>query len=201
MLHLSAKASLYEACVCLKTQDTHYVAVTEQDAGTNILSVLSDIGILQYLVSTFKESRPLFEQTATDLGIGTYGDIATVTLETPLVEVLGLLIARGLPAIPVVDPATGQVRDIYFRRYIMWLARSSSVSTALGIPVGQVLKDAHDRGLAGHALHTCKVDTTLRSLFELFAVSKVNMLVCVDDEGLVKGVVTLRDLLSYCVVD
>jgi len=79
----------------------------------------------------------------------------------------------------------------------MWLARSSSVAAALGVPIGQVLHDAREKGLGLRDMHVCSPSTTLRTLFELFAVSKVDVLVCVNEAGACVGMVTLKDLLSY----
>ena len=76
------------------------------------------LGILQYLVTMFKESRLLFEQTAVELGIGSYGAMMTVNTETRLVDVLGVLLGNDMPAIPVIDGSTGpftlSFSSIYF---------------------------------------------------------------------------------------
>lgn len=52
------------------------------------------------------------DQPIKELEIGTYSNIATTTMDTPLIDALNMFIDRRVSALPVVD-SNGKVIDIY----------------------------------------------------------------------------------------
>lgn len=67
-----------------------------------------------FVIGQYKE-LPLpryMDQPIRELEVGTYSNIATTTMDTPLIEALNKFIERRVSALPVVD-ANGKVIDIY----------------------------------------------------------------------------------------
>jgi len=169
-----------------------------------VLATITYTTMLAHLVTHFREQRRLFDDTAYDLGIGTYHDaVVTVTLTQTLAEVLHTLHVNGLSAVPVVD-AEGKVRGVYSRSDITFLASASDAEDAvanLDMTLESLMAQRRTDVTTPDALHTCTIAHTLQSIFEYFAQWKFNRLVVVDAEERVKGVVSARDLVAYFLDD
>ncbi|RHY28305.1 hypothetical protein DYB32_006079 [Aphanomyces invadans] len=142
MIHISPEASLFDACVSLQHHRLHRLAVldTNQNLVLSIVthagesSVYRDacddrhgVGILEYLVSTFREQRRLFDQSIADLGIGTFTNLVTIPEDTPLIHVLHALMERRISAVPIVD-AAGAVMYLYSVSDVTVRRRSPSIA-------------------------------------------------------------------------
>ncbi|CAN0452665.1 unnamed protein product, partial [Laminaria digitata] len=107
---------------------------------------------VQFLVTTFREQRRLFDDPISDLRIGIFSDsVVTVHEHACLSEVLDLLELHGIGAVPIVD-AEGRVVGIYSRSDITFLATAADpeavlqnlnckLSDILGQPGNEVLRD------------------------------------------------------------
>ncbi|GMH66190.1 hypothetical protein TL16_g04375 [Triparma laevis f. inornata] len=157
--------------------------------------------ILEYLVTHFREQRRLFDDTIYDLGIGTYENIVTVKGEQKLSEVLALIERRGLSAVPVVDDK-GVVVNVYSASDITFLATATDADSAVGnlsLSLGEILSQQRSDVSTHDRLYTCGRNSTLQSVFEIFASVKFNRLICVDEGGRCNGIMSARDLVSYFV--
>lgn len=166
-----------------------------------VLAVVCYHDVLRYLVDKFREQRRLFDDAAMDLGIGTYGPAClTVPLSARLVDVLDLLERSDFSAVPIIDPESGKLVDLYNRGDITFLATATdaeSVIANLEMTMQQVLElrgevDVKDR------LHVCTARASLQSIFELFAEVGFHRVVAVD-EGRCVGIITARDLIAWAV--
>lgn len=111
MVSISPEASLYEAVEALLQNRLHRVPILDPEQNS-VLAIVTFRGILEYLVSSFREQRRLFDQTLQELGIGTYQNIITVSEDTPLIRVLHVLIEHRVSAVPILD-ANGTVINVY----------------------------------------------------------------------------------------
>jgi len=114
-------------------------------------------------------------------------------------DVLGIMAARNLSAVPVVDER-GVVTNVYSRSDITFLATATDADSAvknLGERLGEILKIQRTDVETPDRLFKCSPGQTLQSVFEMFAAVKFNRLVCVDEEGRCVGIVSARDLVSY----
>lgn len=102
MVSITPEETLYDACKMLRDNRLHRVPVIDPSQNS-VLAVLTHSGILEYLVSTFREQRRLFDQPIFDLGIGVYSGFVTVPEDMPLIRVLHTLIERRVSAVPIVD--------------------------------------------------------------------------------------------------
>ena len=214
-LGTAVELDLFSAVNILQTNHHRFLpAVPAGEARVTALVAYYDV--LKFLVDHFREQRPgLFEDAAVDLGIGTFGDqCITAPSSAKLSDVLDLLERADVSAIPVVDPATGRVLDIYCRSDITFLATATdadSVIANLDLTLAEVLEQRAVDAVAYSAkqpvcanprerLHTCSARSSLQAIFELFSEVGFQRLVCVnEDDGRCLGVITTRDLIAYFV--
>lgn len=102
MVSITPEETLYDACKMLRDHRLHRVPVIDPSQNS-VLAVLTHSGILEYLVSTFREQRRLFDQPIFDLGLGVYSGFVTVPEDMPLIRVLHTLVERRVSAVPIVD--------------------------------------------------------------------------------------------------
>ncbi|RHY13317.1 hypothetical protein DYB25_002767 [Aphanomyces astaci] len=212
MIYISPEASLFDACVSLQRHRLHRLAILDT-AQNSVLSIVTHagtplslsvctpsrelylIGILEYLVSTFREQRRLFDQSIADLGIGTFTNLVTVPEDMPLIHVLHALMERRISAVPIVD-ATGAVMYLYSVSDVTELVKDRALSQ-LDAPVGEILRVQMAEGVLGDNLHFCSTQDTLHMMFEKFAATKAHHLVCADESNRCVGIVALSDLFNY----
>ena len=189
-----ADTTLLEACDKMRRYRRRFLPVVAPE-GCSVLAVATHVDVLDFFVSNFRDERRLFDQPVAELGIGTFANLATVTRETPLKDVLRLLEERDISSVPVVD-ANGRVTALYGRGDITFLATATdaeSVVANLSTVVGDILRQRR----AEEPLHTCSHDASLQAVFELFAQVQFRRLICLDDDARPVGVISPRDLLGY----
>lgn len=194
MISIHPEATLLEACKMLREHRLHRLPVLDP-AQNSVLAVVTHSGILEFLVSTFREQRRLFDQPIFDLGVGVYSNLITVPEEMPLIRVLHTLIERRVSAVPIVD-SSGVVVNIYCVSNVTELVKDRSLSQ-LDMPVGEILRIQAAEGNVGEGLHLCYKTDTLHMIFERFAAVKAHRLVCVDEYSRCVGIVSLSDLFNY----
>ena len=111
MISISPQATLYDAVKMLVEHRLHRIPVLDAEQNS-VLTVVTYRGILEYLVTSFREQRRLFDQTIRELQIGTFHNIITVPEDMPLIQVLFILVERRISAVPVVN-SSGAVINIY----------------------------------------------------------------------------------------
>lgn len=79
-----------------------------------------------------------------ELNIGTYENLATVDLETPVIEVIHIFFHRGISAVPILDD-DGRVINIYEAVDVITLI-GSGLYQDLDLTVGQALLRRPDVG-------------------------------------------------------
>src|SRR5688500_15191691 len=61
--------------------------------------------------------KPVFmEKTPKELGIGSWGNICTISKDTPLIEAMQTFLSKRVSALPLLD-SEGQVNHLYFLPY------------------------------------------------------------------------------------
>lgn len=182
----------------LQRHNHRFIPVIPPDEA-RVLSIVSYYDILRFLVDRFREQRRLFEDSVTDLGIGTYGGACiTVKSSARLLDVLDLLEQIDISAVPVVDDA-GNVIDLYSRGDITFLATATdaeSVIANLNMTIQAALELRQGEIEVKDRLHVCALRASLQSVFELFAEVQFHRVVAVE-EGKCVGVITARDLIKY----
>ena len=166
-----------------------------------VLACITYTNILEHLVLHFREQRRLFDDSITELGIGTYGNsLVVVQPNQTLSQALELMHQHNLSALPVIDPSTNKVIGVYSRSDITFLTKATDAEDAvrnLELPLSEVLSQTRQDVTTPDALRTCTPAHTLQAIFETFAQVRFNRLYVVDQEDRLLGVVSSRDLVAY----
>jgi len=170
-----------------------------------VLACITYTNILEHLVTHFRETRRLFDDSIYELKIGTYHDkLVKVGPEESLAWALELMHDHELSALPVVDPATERLIGVYSRSDITFLTRATDAEDAvanLDLTLSDVLEQQRTDVTTPDAMHSCSTAHTLQSIFEYFAQLRFNRLFVLDESERLVGVVSAKDLVEYFMID
>uniref|UniRef100_A0A4W5R418 5'-AMP-activated protein kinase subunit gamma-1 n=1 Tax=Hucho hucho TaxID=62062 RepID=A0A4W5R418_9TELE len=196
LVSISPNASLYDAVSSLLKNKIHRLPVIDPLTG-NTLYILTHKRILKFLKLFISEmAKPAFlGQTLEELGIGTFHKIAVVRSDTPLYTALGIFVDQRVSALPVVDD-NGRVVDIYSKFDVINLAAEKMYNN-LDVTVTKALQH---RSQYFEGVLTCNTHDTLESIINRLVEAEVHRLVVVDEHEVVKGIVSLSDILQALVL-
>jgi len=170
-----------------------------------VLACITYTNILEHLVTHFRETRRLFDDSIYELKIGTYHEkLVKVGPEESLARALELMHDHELSALPVVDPATERLIGVYSRSDITFLTRATDAEDAvanLDLTLSDVLEQQRTDVTTPDAMHSCSTAHTLQSIFEYFAQLRFNRLFVLDESERLVGVVSAKDLVEYFMID
>lgn len=170
-----------------------------------VLACITYTNILEHLVTHFRETRRLFDDSIYELKIGTYHEkLIKVGPEETLARALELMHSNELSALPVVDPATDRLVGVYSRSDITFLTRATDAEDAvanLDLTLSDVLEQQRTDVTTPDAMHSCSTAHTLQSIFEYFAQLRFNRLFVLDETERLVGVVSAKDLVEYFMID
>lgn len=170
-----------------------------------VLACITYTNILEHLVTHFRETRRLFDDSIYDLKIGTYHEhLVKVGPDESLARALELMHEHELSALPVVDVATDRLIGVYSRSDITFLTRATDAEDAvanLDLTLSDVLEQQRTDVTTPDAMHSCSTAHTLQSIFEYFAQLRFNRLFVLDESERLVGVVSARDLVEYFMID
>uniref|UniRef100_A0A671TH98 5'-AMP-activated protein kinase subunit gamma-1 n=1 Tax=Sparus aurata TaxID=8175 RepID=A0A671TH98_SPAAU len=163
----------------------------------NTLYILTHKRILKFLKLFISEMpKPSFlKQTLEELNIGTFQNIAVVRADTPLYTALGIFVEQRVSALPVVDDK-GRVVDIYSKFDVINLAAEKTYNN-LDVTVTKALQH---RSQYFEGVLTCNRHETLEAIINRLVEAEVHRLVVVDEQDVVKGIVSLSDILQALVL-
>uniref|UniRef100_A0A672KZF3 5'-AMP-activated protein kinase subunit gamma-1 n=1 Tax=Sinocyclocheilus grahami TaxID=75366 RepID=A0A672KZF3_SINGR len=196
LVSISPNASLYDAVSSLLKHKIHRLPVIDPLTG-NTLYILTHKRILKFLKLFISEMpKPGFlSQTLEELNIGTFHNIAVVHSDTPLYAALGIFVDQRVSALPVVDE-NGHVVDIYSKFDVINLAAEKTYNN-LDITVTKALQH---RSQYFEGVLTCRASETLEAIISRLVEAEVHRLVIVDEQEVVKGIVSLSDILQALVL-
>uniref|UniRef100_A0A8C7PW99 5'-AMP-activated protein kinase subunit gamma-1 n=1 Tax=Oncorhynchus mykiss TaxID=8022 RepID=A0A8C7PW99_ONCMY len=181
LVSISPNESLYDAVSSLLKNKIHRLPVIDPLTG-NTLYILTHKRILKFLKLFISEMpKPAFlGQTLEELGIGTFHKIAVVRSDTPLYTALGIFVEQRVSALPVVDD-------------------NAAEKTYNNLDV-TVTKALQHRSQYFEGVLTCNTHDTLESIINRLVEAEVHRLVVVDEQEVVKGIVSLSDILQALVL-
>uniref|UniRef100_A0A673CWQ0 5'-AMP-activated protein kinase subunit gamma-1 n=1 Tax=Sphaeramia orbicularis TaxID=375764 RepID=A0A673CWQ0_9TELE len=187
---------LYDAVSSLLKNKIHRLPVIDPLTG-NTLYILTHKRILKFLKLFISEMpKPKFlRETLEELNIGTFQNIAVVRADTPLYTALGIFVEQRVSALPVVDDK-GRVVDIYSKFDVINLAAEKTYNN-LDITVTKALQH---RSQYFEGVLTCNRHETLEAIINRLVEAEVHRLVVVDEQDVVKGIVSLSDILQALVL-
>uniref|UniRef100_A0A8C5BE39 5'-AMP-activated protein kinase subunit gamma-1 n=1 Tax=Gadus morhua TaxID=8049 RepID=A0A8C5BE39_GADMO len=187
---------LYDAVSSLLKNKIHRLPVIDPLTG-NTLYILTHKRILKFLKLFISEMPiPAFlDRTLEELHIGTFQNIAVVRADTPLYTALGIFVEQRVSALPVVDDK-GRVVDIYSKFDVINLAAEKNYNN-LDVTVTKALQH---RSQYFEGVLTCNRTETLQAIINRLVEAEVHRLVVVDENEVVKGIVSLSDILQALVL-
>ncbi|XP_068068712.1 5'-AMP-activated protein kinase subunit gamma-1 isoform X3 [Anomalospiza imberbis] len=193
---ISPNASLFDAVSSLIRNKIHRLPVIDPDSG-NTLYILTHKRILKFLKLFITEvPKPEFmARTLEELKIGTYSNIAVVGTSTPIYVALGIFVQHRVSALPVVDDS-GRVVDIYSKFDVINLAAEKTYNN-LDVTVTRALQH---RSHYFEGVLKCYKHETLETIINRLVEAEVHRLVVVDESDVVKGIVSLSDILQALVL-
>ncbi|XP_031465198.1 5'-AMP-activated protein kinase subunit gamma-1 isoform X1 [Phasianus colchicus] len=193
---ISPNASLFDAVSSLIRNKIHRLPVIDPDSG-NTLYILTHKRILKFLKLFIAEvPKPEFmARTLEELQIGTYSNIAVVNTSTPIYVALGIFVQHRVSALPVVDDS-GRVVDIYSKFDVINLAAEKTYNN-LDVTVTRALQH---RSHYFEGVLKCYKHETLEAIINRLVEAEVHRLVVVDESDVVKGIVSLSDILQALVL-
>ncbi|XP_037135404.1 5'-AMP-activated protein kinase subunit gamma-1 isoform X1 [Syngnathus acus] len=196
MISVSPDASLFDAIYSLLKHKIHRLPVIEPTSG-NVLHILTHKRILKFLhIFGDKVPKPAFVQKQVqEIGIGTFRNIATVQQTATLYDALDIFVERRVSALPVVDE-NGKVVALYSRFDVINLAAQKTYNN-LDVTM---LEAVNRRTCFMEGVIKCYPDETLETIIDRIVTAEVHRLVLVDRADVVRGIISLSDLLQAMVL-
>src|SRR5690242_6825124 len=69
---------------------------------TMVVSVITQYRILKFIAVNVKETQKL-RKPLREMNVGTYKDIATCYMDTPVMDVIHMLVKKNISSVPIVD--------------------------------------------------------------------------------------------------
>lgn len=195
--------SLVNATKLLIEERIHRLPVYDERRNS-VLFVISRKRLLQYLYNNLVEKfgktnlkvPSFWRKTIGELKahIGTWENIATVSLNTKVIEALDLFCERQVSALPVMDEDNKLV-DIFAKFDVFALAKEQTYDN-----LDMTVAEALDKAEVHEDVYGCTLDEPLGTVIDRFVAAKVHRLVVVDSKQAVIGILSLSDILKFLVL-
>ena len=78
------------------------VDIDDETSRTMVVSVITQYRILKFIAVNVKETQKL-RMPLRDLNVGTYTDLATASMDTPVMDVIHMLVKKAISSVPILD--------------------------------------------------------------------------------------------------
>lgn len=188
---------LYEACRQMLKTRARRIPLVDIDLETGrqeVVSVITQYRILKFIAVNVDETQML-KKTVSEIGLGTYGNLHTATMTTPVIDVIHLMVKHNISSVPILDHEQ-KVLNV-FEAVDVIACIKGGVYDELENSVGEALSK---RGEDFGGIYTCSEDDRLDSIFHTIRKSRVHRLVIINDTNHLRGVISLSDILQYVLV-
>jgi len=105
-ISIDPERPLYEACRRMLLSRARRIPLVANDSQTDrslVVSVVTQYRILKFVaVNADKETQRL-RKPLKDIRLGTYHDIVTASMDTPVIDVIHSLVERSISSVPIVN--------------------------------------------------------------------------------------------------
>uniref|UniRef100_A0A8C9WKP0 Protein kinase, AMP-activated, gamma 3b non-catalytic subunit n=1 Tax=Scleropages formosus TaxID=113540 RepID=A0A8C9WKP0_SCLFO len=187
LISITPDSSLFDAIYSLLKNKIHRLPVIDPESG-NVLHILTHKRILKFLhIFGSMIPKPRFLQKCIrDVEIGTFKHIATVQETATVYEALSIFVERRVSALPVVNKDGGSTTWFAYKNY-----------NNLNMTMQEALRG---RACCIEGVIKCYPHETLETIIDRIAKAEVHRLVMVDEEDVVRGIISLSDLLQALVL-
>ncbi|KAJ5932441.1 hypothetical protein N7516_006930 [Penicillium verrucosum] len=171
------------------------VTSDSQTERPHVLSVITQYRILKFVAVNVPDTQQL-RRPLGELLLGSYDNVATASMDTPVIDVIHILVERSISSVPIVN-SEGVVYNVFESVDVITLIKGGFYDD-LSLTVGEALKK-RSPGFPG--IYTCSLNDGLDTIFDTIRKSRVHRLVVVDEHFKLKGVLTLSDILHYILLE
>ncbi|KUL91176.1 hypothetical protein ZTR_00656 [Talaromyces verruculosus] len=189
---------LYEACRKMLSSRARRIPLVSNDSQTDrslVVSVVTQYRILKFVAVNVAETQNL-RKPLKEIRLGTYHDIVTASMDTPVMEVIHKLVERSISSVPIIN-SEGIVYNVFEAVDVITLIKGGMYDD-LSLSVGEALKK---RSPDFPGIYTCSINDGLDTIFDTIRKSRVHRLIVVDDHFRLLGVLTLSDILQYILLE
>jgi 5'-AMP-activated protein kinase, regulatory gamma subunit len=100
---------LYEACRRMIESRARRIPIVDVDDETQremVVSVLTQYRILKFIAVNCVAETEMLRKPLKDINLGTYGELAYAEMDTPVIEVIHLLVKKNIASVPILDTST-----------------------------------------------------------------------------------------------
>ncbi|KAM3084580.1 AMP-activated serine/threonine-protein kinase regulatory subunit [Clarireedia jacksonii] len=189
---------LYEACREMLQTRARRIPLVDIDDETGremVVSVITQYRILKFIAVNVSETEKL-KKSVLEIGLGTYRDLHTASMDTPVIDVIHLMVKYSISSVPIVDTES-RVLNVFEGVDVITIIKGG-VYDGLTTTVGEALSN---RPEDFPGIYTCSEEDRLDSLFDTIRKSRVHRLVVLDEDNRLKGVISLSDILQYVLLE
>jgi 5'-AMP-activated protein kinase, regulatory gamma subunit len=189
---------LYEACRRLLESRARRIPLVDIDDETKremVVSVITQYRILKFIAVNVTETEML-KKPVSEIGLGTYGNLQTASMDTPVIDVIHMMVKKSISSVPIVDDDY-RVLNVFEAVDVIAII-NGGVYDELTASVGEALSK---RALDFAGIYTCSMEDRLDTIFDTLRKSRVHRLVVIDEDSRLKGVISLSDILKYVLVE
>ncbi|KAF7195426.1 5'-AMP-activated protein kinase subunit gamma [Pseudocercospora fuligena] len=185
---------LYEACRRMLESRARRIPLIDTDDETQremVVSVVTQYRILKFISVNVKETQSL-KKPLRDLKVGSYTNLATATMDTPVMDCIHMLVKKSISSVPILDK-DGTVLNVFEAVDVITLIKGGDYDN-LNLTVGKALEK---RSEDFPGIYTCTLNDRLDTIFDTIRKSRVHRLVVIDEHNQLKGLLSLSDILDY----
>ncbi|KAK3700806.1 AMP-activated serine/threonine-protein kinase regulatory subunit [Vermiconidia calcicola] len=185
---------LYEACTRMLQSRARRIPLVDVDDETQremVVSLVTQYRILKFVSVNVKETQML-KKPLRDLHVGSYSNLAIAHMETPVMDVIHMLVKKNISCVPILD-SQGTVLNVFEAVDVIALIKGGDYEK-LNLSAAKAL-ELRSEDFPG--IYTCTINDRLDTIFDTIRKSRVHRLVIIDEAKQLKGVLSLSDILDY----
>ncbi|KAI4204521.1 MAG: hypothetical protein LQ350_001071 [Teloschistes chrysophthalmus] len=189
---------LYEACRRMLETRARRIPLVDIDDETGramVVSVVTQYRILKFVAVNVHETQ-LLRKPLRHLNLGTYKNLETAKMETPVFDVIHQLVTNNISSVPILN-SDGVVTNVFESVDVITLIKGANYDE-LNLNVGEALQK---RSEEFPGIYTCSIEDRLDTIFDTIRKSRVHRLVVIDEDSRLVGVLTLSDILEYILLE
>ncbi|KAF2710217.1 CBS-domain-containing protein [Pleomassaria siparia CBS 279.74] len=190
---------LYEACRKMLESRARRIPLVDIDDETHrtmVVSVITQYRILKFITVNIKETQKLRKPLRDLPHVGTYSDLASAFMDTPVMDVIHMLVQKNISSVPILDKDK-TVINVFEAVDVITLIKGG-VYDDLNLSVGEALLKRSD-DFPG--IYTCSMQDQLSTIYDTIRKSRVHRFIIIDEDSRLKGVLTLSDILEYTLLE
>lgn len=187
---------LYEACTRMLASHARRIPLVDVDDETQremVVSVITQYRILKFISVNVKETQMLRKPLRDIDNMGTYRDLLTAHMDTPVMDCIHMLVKKSISSVPILDKHDGTLLNVFEAVDVISLIKGGDYDN-LNLSVGKALA-MREPDFPG--IYTCTVNDRLDTIFDTIRKSRVHRLVVIDENKQLRGVLSLSDILEY----